>query len=145
LRSANLTSIATLEAGVPKEPVISIVDDDASVRVGTLDLIKSMGFVAEAFQSADDFLKSSSLPSTSCLIADVRMPGLTGLELHDRLVRSGRNIPTILITAFPKSRDRARAVQAGVIRYLAKPFNDSELLSAIQLALERWKTDTRGS
>src|SRR6202035_3289673 len=81
---AVLVSIAILEAGMPKKPVISVVDDDPSVREGTVDLLNSMGFIARPFQRADDFLKSSCRPGTSCLIADVRMPGMSGLELHNR-------------------------------------------------------------
>ncbi len=121
---------------MPKKPVISIVDDDASVREGTTDLIKAMGFIAEAFPCAEDFLKSKRLRSTSCLIADVRMPGMNGLELHNRLVESGNAIPTILITAFPNDRDHARALRDGVFCYLTKPFDEDHLLSCIQSALE---------
>jgi FixJ family two-component response regulator len=121
---------------VPKKPVISIVDDDPSVREGTVDLLDSMGFIAEQFERADDFLKSNRLHSTSCLISDVRMPGMTGLELHNRLVESGNVIPTILITAFPNDRDRERALQAGVKCYLTKPFNEDDLLACIRSALE---------
>ena len=121
---------------MPKKPVIAIVDDDMSVREGTMDLVKAMGFIAEAFSCAEDFLKSKRLHSASCLIADVRMPGMTGLELHNRLVRSGNVIPTILITAFPNDRDRERAVQAGVKCYLTKPFNGDDLLACIRSALE---------
>jgi FixJ family two-component response regulator len=133
------------EAGVPKKPVISIVDDDPSVREGTLDLLNSMGFVAEAFQRADDFLQSDRLHGTSCLIADVQLPGMTGLELYDHLVGAGKVVPTILITAFPDDEDRARALWAGVSSYLPKPFNDTELLACIMSALECRQRDTRGS
>jgi FixJ family two-component response regulator len=128
-----------------KKPVISIVDDDPSVREGTMDLLNSMGFITETFQRADDFLKSNRLGSTSCLIVDVQMPGMTGLELYNHLVASGKVVPTILITAFPDDRDRARALRAGVFCYLTKPFNDNELLACIQSALENRKTDRRGS
>jgi FixJ family two-component response regulator len=115
--------------------VISIIDDDDSVREGTMDLLKSAGFIAEAFEHANAFLKSSRLHSTSCLIADVQMPGMTGLDLHDHLVRSGNFIPTILITAFPNTRDRVRAQRAGVDCYLTKPFNECELLGCVSKAL----------
>jgi FixJ family two-component response regulator len=130
---------------VPNNPVISIVDDDPSVREGALDLVKAMGFFAEAFERAEDFLKSKHVHNTSCLIADVRMPGMTGLELHNRLVGSGNIIPTILITAFPDDRDRARALQAGVICYLAKPFNGDDLLACIHSALDSRAVARRGS
>ena len=130
---------------MPKKPVISIVDDDASVREGTMDLLKAMGFIAEAFSCAEEFLKSKRLHSTSCLIADVRMPGMTGLELHNRLVRSGNVIPTILITAFPNDRDQARALRAGLSCYLTKPFNEGDLLACIRSALERGEAGGRES
>jgi FixJ family two-component response regulator len=117
------------------KPLISIVDDDEFVRATTLDLLCSMGFAAKAFQQPDDFLKSGDIRHTSCLIADMRMPGMTGLELYSRLVASGHAIPTILITAFPDDRDRARARQSGVRCYLAKPFEDKELLECIRAAL----------
>ena len=128
-----------------EKPVISIVDDDASVREGTMDLLNSMGFIAETFQRAEDFLRSDRLRTTACLITDVRMPGMTGLELHHRLVASGALIPTIVITAFPNDPDRLRALQDGVICYLGKPFSQNELLHCIQSALGRHNTDERGS
>ena len=118
-------------------PVISIIDDDESVREGTMDLFESMGFVTVAFPCAADFLSSDYLHDTSCLIADVQMPGMTGFELHNRLVESDNIIPTILVTAYPDDGDRARALQAGVICYLVKPFNYGDLLACIRLALER--------
>ena len=120
---------------MPEKPVISIVDDDRSVREGTRDLLEAMGFIAKAFERADQFLQSDRRGDTSCLIADVRMPGMTGLELHDRLTRSGHPIPTILMTAFPNDRDRARAMKAGVVCYLTKPFSEGELLACIHSAL----------
>jgi FixJ family two-component response regulator len=137
--------MAILEVGVPMKPLISIVDDDDAVREGTMDLVRAMGFIAEAFQRAEDFLTFSRLHRTSCLIADVRMPGMTGLELHDRLVRSGAVVPTILITAFPEDRDRAHALQAGVVCYLSKPFDEVDLLVCIHLALRHLKANGRES
>jgi FixJ family two-component response regulator len=116
--------------------LISIVDDDPSVREGLMDLLRSMGFVAEAFESAIDFLNSDRLYSTYCLIADVQMPGMTGLELNDRLIELGSSIPTILITAFPNARDMARAQRAGANCYLTKPFTECQLLDCIHEALE---------
>ena len=117
------------------KPLISIVDDDESVRASTMDLIKSMGFSAQVFPHPDEFLKSDALQETSCLIADMRMPGMSGLELYGRLIASGRAIPTILITAFPDERDRTRAHESGVKCYLAKPFESEELLECISSAL----------
>lgn len=121
---------------MPDRQLISIVDDDQSVCLGTMDLIEAMGFAAEAFRSAEEFLNANSLHRTSCLIADVQMPGMTGLELYGRLVGSGKFIPTILITAYPNEEERARSLQAGVVGYLIKPFGDSELLACIRSALE---------
>jgi FixJ family two-component response regulator len=121
---------------VQKPPMISIVDDDKAVREGLTDLIKSVGFGAESYSSAGDFLKSADRRITSCLIADVQMPEMTGLQLHDCLVKLGDIIPTILITAFPNDRDRKWAARSGVILYLAKPFNDDGLFACIRSALE---------
>ena len=134
-----------LEGASLKKPVISIVDDDESVREGTLDLVRSMGFIGVAFPRAKDFLTSERRHTTSCLIADVRMPGMTGLELHDRLVQSGNTIPTILITAFPDDTARKRALSGGVICYLPKPFKQDELLACIRAALDRRNMRERGS
>jgi FixJ family two-component response regulator len=110
-----------------KTPVISIVDDDESVREGLTDLVRSMGFIAEAFQRAEDFLKSPRLRRTSCLIADVQMPGMTGIELYDVLINAGN--------MFPNDRDRTLALHSGVTCYLVKPFNDDDLHECIRSAL----------
>ena len=116
--------------------MISIVDDDLSVREATMDLFEAMGFTAEVFSCAEDFLGSELRHKTSCLISDMRMPGMSGLELHSRLVEAGTPIPTILVTAFPNDIDKARALQAGVVGYLSKPFNETELLGFVQSALK---------
>jgi FixJ family two-component response regulator len=115
---------------------ISIVDDDESVRDAMSGLMRSIGFAANAFPSGESFLKSGRLHRTACLIADVHMPGMTGIELHHRLVTSGRPVPTILITAHVDEKVRARALNAGVVAYLAKPVDESQLLSCIHSALE---------
>jgi FixJ family two-component response regulator len=135
------THISELEVSLQKKRMISIVDDDQSAREGLIDLVKSMGFVAESFQSAGDFLNSSHLHDTSCLIADVQMPEVTGIELYKRLVQSGNLVPTVLITAFPNARDRAFALQTGVTCYLVKPFNDDDLFECIRSALESRKDE----
>jgi FixJ family two-component response regulator len=116
--------------------LISIVDDDPSVREGLSDLLHSMGFHTRTFESPTDFLTSDELAETSCLITDGRMPEMTGFELHDRLVAAGKKIPTILITAFPNDADRVRALGAGMFCYLPKPFNDNALLSCLRSAVE---------
>ena len=115
--------------------MISIVDDDQSAREGITDLVRSMGYDAQAFQGADDFLKSPDVARTACLITDIRMPGINGLELHDRLVAAGISIPTIVITAFPQEADRLRAKRSGVVCYLAKPCDEKHLVECIRAAL----------
>jgi FixJ family two-component response regulator len=97
--------------------------------------MSSLGFAAEAFASAQAFLESGALERVSCLVADVQMPSLSGLELHSRLLASGRAIPTILITAYPNETRRARALKAGIIRYLVKPFSDDDLITAVHSAI----------
>ena len=116
-------------------PVISIVDDDESIREAAKGLMKSLGYNAVAFPSAEDFLDSRQLPQTACLIADINTPGMSGLDLHRRLSGSGRRIPTILITAYPDDRVRDRALHDGVLCYLIKPFEENELLTCIETAL----------
>jgi FixJ family two-component response regulator len=120
---------------VSNKSLISIVDDDESVREAIRGLMCSLGFAAEAFASGEDFLKSGYPEGTSCLIVDMQMPAMTGLELHARLVASGRAIPTILITAYPENRGRARALDAGISCYLTKPISEDTLLDCIRLAL----------
>jgi FixJ family two-component response regulator len=122
---------------LPRKAVIAIVDDDHSVREALTSLVRSLGYVAMAFECAEDLLKSRRRRNVSCLIADVQMPGMSGFELHNRLVASGEPIPTILITAFPDERSRKRALQADVIGYLTKPFSEDELLACIRSTLER--------
>jgi FixJ family two-component response regulator len=97
--------------------------------------MNAIDFIAEAFAPPADFLKSERLQHTACLIADMQMPGMTGLELHKQLVSPGRSIPTILITAYPDARTRARAQSTGVMCYLTKPFSEDALLGCIRSAL----------
>ncbi|HUB15867.1 MAG TPA: response regulator, partial [Acetobacteraceae bacterium] len=127
---------ASWDPTLPKEIIVAIVDDDESVREALAGLMKSLGFRAKAFASAEDFLHSEERENTGCLIADVQMPGMTGPELHDRLTASGQPVPTILITAYPDERLRARALQAGVMGYLTKPFGETELLACVRSALD---------
>ncbi|HYZ40899.1 MAG TPA: response regulator [Stellaceae bacterium] len=130
---------------MPETAVIAIVDDDRSVREALTSLVRSLGYVAMAFECAEDVLSSKRRRSVSCLIADMQMPGMTGLELHDRLITSGKPIPTILITAFPDERARQRALQAGVVGYLAKPFSEEDLLACIRSTLDRREAGPQGS
>ena len=115
--------------------LISVVDDDESMREAIRGLMKSLGYTAVAFASAEDFLSSRQVPRTSCLIADVQMPGMTGLELHRHLVALGEAIPTILITAYPDDGARARALRDGIVCYLSKPFDENDLLTCISSSL----------
>lgn len=112
--------------------LISIVDDDESIRRTTTLLIQSFGFQAAAFESADSLLKSGQLQETSCLIVDVQMPGMNGLQLHRHLAASGYRIPIIFITAYDNKESRQQAMQAGAVAFLSKPFNDDLLLEAIR-------------
>jgi FixJ family two-component response regulator len=120
---------------VAETPVISIVDDDPSVRAATARLLRSMGFSAYAFASAKEFWSSPRLSETACLIADVEMPGMSGVELQDHLIAKGRTIPIIFITAFPDERVRDRAMRAGAVDFLSKPFDESRLLECVEQAL----------
>jgi FixJ family two-component response regulator len=131
------------EIGLRKKPVISIVDDDKAVRKALTDFVKSLGFEGKPYPGANEFLKSTGRQSRSCLIADVQMPVMTGLKLHDRLVESGDVIPTILITALPNDGDRKLALRSGVTCYLVKPFNDYDLLACFRSALESRKAGGR--
>ena len=121
---------------MPKaKPLISIIDDDESMREAIKGLMRSLGYRVEAAASAQEFLSSRHIRRTSCLIADMQMPGMTGLELHRHLSASGKPIPTILITAYPDDAVRERALSAGVIGYLSKPFEEDDLLACIRSAL----------
>ncbi|OKO73047.1 response regulator [Bradyrhizobium sp. AS23.2] len=124
---------------------ISIVDDDEHSRAALAGLMEAMGFTIEAFPSALDFLASPNFRHTSCLIVDVHMPRMTGIELHSRLVGSGYDIPTILITAYPDDSARARALGRGVVGYLTKPIDEKVLLGYVESALQRAKSDENPS
>ena len=122
---------------MPKGPLIAIVDDDESMRVTIKDLLESAGFSAAVFARAASLLKSRRLSQVSCLIADMRMPKMTGLELHRHLAASNRAIPTILMTAYPDERAQAHAIKANIICYLIKPFAADALLACVRSALLR--------
>ena len=120
---------------MPDKIIIAVVDDDESVREALTGLVRSLGYSAVAFLSAAEFLNPNRRHDAACLITDVQMPGITGPELHDRLVARGEPIPTILITAYPNETLRARVLQAGVKGYLTKPFAENGLLACIHSAL----------
>jgi len=120
-----------------QEMLISIVDDDEAVRAATGRLMRSLGYFVEVFASAAEFLASPGLQKTKCLIADIHMPAMTGVQLYQKLKETGLAIPTILITAYPDNVVRARALNDGVMCYLHKPFDDEELIGCVRTALER--------
>ena len=117
-------------------PVISIVDDDESVREATRSLVRSLGYEAVTFGSAEEFLESTQATDTACLITDVQMPGLSGVELQDRLIADGRCMPVIFVTAFPDERLQGHVLRSGAIGYLPKPFNEDLLIACIDAALK---------
>jgi FixJ family two-component response regulator len=116
--------------------MISIIDDDDSVRESLRRLMRSVGFAVNVFASAEEFLDSDRLRNTDCLILDVRLPGMSGLELQRHLATSHSDIPIIFITAYEDDEVRARALNAGAVDYFLKPFDDEDLLDAIDVALK---------
>jgi FixJ family two-component response regulator len=120
-------------------PIVAIVDDDKAVGNAIEVLMRSIGLLAQAFSSGEEFLRSSEVSRTGCLVVDFDMPNMNGLDLYNNLCRSGKEIPTVLITAYPSDDIRARALEVGIISYLPKPFDESELLNCIRTALDRAK------
>ena len=120
-----------------KGPVISIVEDDAAVRAATENLVKSVGFGVYTFASAEEFLRSNRVAETACLISDVQMPNMSGVELQASLANRGFRIPTIFMTAFPDESVRRRAMDAGAVGFLHKPFNGKALIQFIQDAISQ--------
>jgi FixJ family two-component response regulator len=118
-----------------KKPLISVVEDDRFFRESMGRLMRSLGYSVEAFPSAADFLASPRLAETACLIADVHMPAMTGIELYRRLIDGGQAIPTILVTAYPNDIDRARVLNDGVVCYLRKPVDEQNLIRCLRAAL----------
>ena len=116
--------------------IIAIVDDDESVRFALEGMMKSVGLPAQAFASAEDFLKSGLQHQTACLIADIRMPGMSGLDLQNKLNAEHCRIPTIFITAHGDAKMRLQALRGGAVEFLAKPFDDEVLLENVRAALE---------
>jgi FixJ family two-component response regulator len=116
-------------------PVISIIDDDACAREGIKALVLSLGYQALTFASAEQFVESGSIEDTACLITDLQMPGMSGLDLQRNLVDAGHHTPLIFVTAFPDERKRARAIKAGAIGFLSKPFDEQSLIACLSLAV----------
>ena len=119
------------------KPLVAIVDDDPSIRDATSNLLQAAGFSTATFADAESFLRSAREPRAACLVADMRMPGMSGLQLHQHLVASGASIPIVLITAYASDVTRLRAREAGIRCCLAKPFAPDELLECVREALAR--------
>jgi FixJ family two-component response regulator len=115
--------------------VISIIDDDESVREATKSLVRSLGYKAAVFASAEEYLQSNWLDDSSCLITDLHMPGMSGVDLQDRLIADGRQIPMIFVTAYYEEKVRDRVLDAGAYGFLRKPFNDESLIECLDKAL----------
>jgi len=123
--------------GSEKVKVVSVVDDDDSFRAALQRLLKSAGFAVRSFASAEDFLKSGQQHETGCLIADIRMPGMSGLDLQGKLNADHCPIPTIFITAHGDEKMRLQAMRCGAVKFLAKPFDDAILLESVRTAWKR--------
>jgi FixJ family two-component response regulator len=116
--------------------MIVIVDDDESVREATKFLVMSLGHPVLTFASAEEYLGSDQVSATSCLISDLKMPGMSGVELQKRLIAEGHRIPTIFVTAFFEEEVRSRALRAGALGFLSKPFEDQSLIECLNRALQ---------
>ena len=123
--------------------MISIVDDDKSVREAAKMLVKSLGYATETFASAEEFLESGRLCDTACLITDVQMPGMSGVDLQSHLTANGHCPPVIFVTAYPEASVRARALEAGAFGFLSKPFSEDSLIWCLDRALEHHRSRSR--
>jgi FixJ family two-component response regulator len=121
---------------LPKLQAISIIDDDAFVRLATSNLVRSLGYTVHTFASAEEFLRSPQLNDTACVIADVQMPDMSGVELQSLLQAQGHRVPFIFITAFPEETVRAQALKAGAICFLTKPFAGPTMIRCLDTALD---------
>jgi FixJ family two-component response regulator len=118
-------------------PLVSIIDDDESVRLAVKSLVRSLGLIAYTFASAEEFLQSPHVNETSCLITDLQLPGMNGLKLQNVVLAQGRCMPIIFVTAFPEERFRKRALEAGAVGFLSKPFDGQALITLVEGALNR--------
>ena len=116
-------------------PILSIIDDDDSMRCAMKSLVTSLGLRVHTFRSAEEFLQSPRVEDTSCLITDLQMPGLSGVELQTLLLSQARHVPIILVTGFPEERMRNRAMEAGALGFLSKPFESQTLIQLIEKAI----------
>jgi FixJ family two-component response regulator len=128
-------TLMQLGSRMPQRKLISLVEDDQPFRESMQKLMRALGYTVEAFPSAAKFLASLTLADTDCLVTDINMPGMTGVELHRHLVDAGYAIPTILVTAYPDEIDRNRALNNGVVCYFSKPVDDYQLERCLRSAL----------
>jgi FixJ family two-component response regulator len=136
-----------LDWGISEVPLISIVDDDALAREGIRELVESLGYEAITFTSAEHFLESNLIAETMCLITDMQMPGLSGLELQEALQSQGHQTPVVLITAYPNEKHRTRALENGAVGYLSKPFDEQRLIECLTVVIkmqspQAWRRST---
>jgi FixJ family two-component response regulator len=123
--------------------LISIVDDDPLARDGIRELVESLGYKATTFESAQHFLESSMLAETTCLVTDVQMPGMNGLELQEALQSQGHQTPVIVITAYPSENHRTRALANGAVGFLTKPFDEGSLIECLTVAIKLRSSQAR--
>ena len=119
-----------------EDELISIIDNDTLARYGVVALVESLGYKAASFSSAEHFLASDAIAETTCLITDLQMPGLSGLELQEALRSQGHRTPVILITAYPNERRRNRAIDGGAVGFLSKPFDEASLIECLAAAIK---------
>jgi FixJ family two-component response regulator len=128
-----------------KKVLVAVVEDNQFFRESMRRLVRSLGYTVDVFSSAAEFLASPRLNETACLISDVHMPAMTGLELNRHLIEAGHPIPTVLLTAFPNEADRAHALRDGIVCYLGKPANEQQLVGCLSVALASGEPPAEGS
>jgi FixJ family two-component response regulator len=124
-------------------PIVSIIDDDESVRLAVKSLVRSLGWMAYTFASAEEFLQSPHVDDSSCLITDLQLPGMNGVKLQSLVLARGRDMPIIFVTAFPEERFQKRALEAGAVGFLSKPFDGQTLITLVEGALKRGRDTQR--
>jgi FixJ family two-component response regulator len=123
---------------------VAVIEDDKSAREATQRLLQLLGYAAASFASAEDFLQSGRVRDTACLVTDVHLPGMSGIELRSRLISDGHDIPIIFVTAFPEEAIRARLLKGGAIAYLRKPLQEQRLIACLDQALKRLPKSSPG-
>lgn len=129
------TKTGTKTEAVPRASLVAIVDDDESVRLATESLVKSLGHSTASFDSAEAFLSSTAIDSVACVITDIKMPGMTGVQLQSVLLTQGRQLPVIFMTAYPEPHVRDQTMAAGAFGFLSKPFDSADMITCLAAAL----------